>query len=161
MKRSHLIILFGLICQLSLQSCDKARVFDENKDIANDAWFYKNRLLFDVNIEDTARFYNFYVNLRVNNEYNYCDLFLILHQTNPGKAVQSERKEFILADPSGRWLGKGLGDLHDYQMMVYQNMKFSEKGIYRFELEQNMRNDTLMNVKSAGIRIEDASLAKE
>ncbi len=162
MIRNPFITLFIITCILfSMQSCDKARVFDENKDITNDAWYYKNRLLFDINIEDTAKIYNFYVNLRLSKEYYYCNLFLILHQTNPGKKEQSERKEFTFADETGKWLGRGLGDILDYQIPVYQNIKFHEKGIYHFELEQNMRDDTLMHIKSAGIRIEDAVMVRE
>ena len=29
------------------------------------------------------------------------------------------------------------------------------RGFYRFELEQNMRDDTLLNVKAVGLRIEE------
>lgn len=154
-------ILPVLFCSLfCIVACDKARLFDENKEIANEQWYYKNHLLFDVNIEDTNKVYNIYVNLRVSNDYKYCNMFMMLHQTSPSKQIQKERKEFILADESGRWLGNGLGDLYDYQIQVYPHIKFHERGIYRFELEQNMRNDTLYNVKSAGIRIEDAALKK-
>jgi gliding motility-associated lipoprotein GldH len=49
-----------------------------------------------------------------------------------------------------------LGDLYDYQFPVFQKIKFPTSGFYRFELEQNMRDDTLMHVKSAGVRIEEA-----
>ncbi len=157
MKNIYLVLFCALFC---IEACDKARLFDENKEIANEQWYYKNHLLFDVNIEDTNKIYNIYVNLRVSNDYKYCNLFMMLHQTSPSKLTQKERKEFILADESGKWLGKGLGDLYDYQIQVYPNIKFHEKGIYRFELEQNMRNDTLLNVKSAGIRIEEAALVK-
>ncbi|MBC7384482.1 MAG: gliding motility lipoprotein GldH [Bacteroidia bacterium] len=153
MNRNLLIIVSWLL--LSFQACDKTRVFDENKEIANEQWYYKNHLLFDVNIEDTSRLYNIYVNLRVSNDYKYCNLFMMVLQINPDKQLQKERKEFTLADENGRWLGKGLGDMYDYQIPVYKNTRFYEKGIYRFELEQNMRNDTLLYIKSAGIRIEE------
>ncbi len=110
--------------------------------------------------DDTSKAYNIFVNLRISNEYKYSNMFMMMYQTSPSKQVQKERKEFTLADETGRWLGRGLGDLYDYQIVVDSNAHFTEKGIYRFELEQNMRNDTLMHVKSAGIRIEDAALAK-
>ena len=155
------IVLFFILAGCLFEACDKARLFDENKEITNEQWYYKNHLFFDVNIEDTTKIYNVYVNLRVSNDYKFCNLFLMLHQTSPGKHSIQERKEFILADESGRWLGKGLGDLFDYQIPVYNRTKFHEKGIYRFELEQNMRSDTLQYIKSAGLRIEDALLTIE
>jgi gliding motility-associated lipoprotein GldH len=61
-----------------------------------------------------------------------------------------------LADEGGKWLGNGLGDIYDYQFPVFQKIKFPNSGFYRFELEQNMRDDTLMNVKAVGVRLEKA-----
>jgi hypothetical protein len=40
-------------------------------------------------------------------------------------------------------------------------MRFKEKGIYHFELEQNMREDTLQHIYAAGMRIEDFALANK
>jgi gliding motility-associated lipoprotein GldH len=141
-------------------SCDKARILDENKDIQGQAWHYKNKLSFDVNIDDTNKTYNVYLNLRVGNDYKYSNFFVMVHQTTPSKTKSNERKEIILVDESGNWLGKGLGDLYDYQMPIYPQTRFKEKGIYRFELEQNMREDTLNHIYSAGLRIEDFSASR-
>jgi gliding motility-associated lipoprotein GldH len=80
-----------------------------------------------------------------------------VHVTNPEKQEDKRRIEIRLADETGKWLGAGLGDIYDYQFPVLQKIKFPRSGFYRFELEQNMREDTLMNVKSVGIRVEEVS----
>lgn len=140
---------------LLLTACDPARVFDENRNIEHDSWYYKNRIPFDVRISDTSKFYNVYVNLRVNADYKYSNIFMWVHTTNPDKKTDQRRIEIRLADESGKWLGSGLGDLYDYQFPAFRKVKFPQQGFYRFELEQNMRDDTLMHIKSAGIRVEE------
>lgn len=156
----HLNLAWACICMLALVACDPARMLDENKDIPDQIWYYKNKPSFDVNIEDTNKTYNVYVNLRVSNDYKYSNFFVLVHQTTPGKLKSKERKELTLIDESGNWLGKGLGDLFDFQIPVYRQIRFREKGIYHFELEQNMREDTLQHIYSAGMRIEDISRLK-
>ena len=110
---------------------------------------------FDVQITDTAKYYNVLVNLRIDANYKYSNLFMLVHTTNPDKKTDQRRIEIRLADESGRWLGSGLGDLYDYQFPAFRKVKFPQEGFYRFELEQNMRDDTLQYVKSAGIRVEE------
>lgn len=150
-----LFLLMGIF-----QSCDEARVIDENQDIPNQNWHYKNKLAFDVNITDTNKTYNVYVNLRVGSDYRYSNFFVMVHQTNPSMQTTKERKELILLNDRGNWLGKGLGDVFDFQIPIYKQKRFNQKGLYKIELEQNMREDTLSPIYAAGLRIEDFSLAK-
>ena len=145
--------MFG-VATIGLSSCDSTHLFDENKNIDADAWYYKSILPFDVQVKDTNQLYNVLVNLRVDANYKYSNIFMLVHTTNPDKKQDERRIEIRLADESGKWLGSGLGDLYDYQFPAYRKIKFPQPGFYRFELEQNMRDDTLMYIKSAGIRVE-------
>lgn len=138
-----------------ITACDPGRVYDDNKSIPADTWFYKNAIPFEVQITDTTKLYNVYVNLRVTSDYKYSNIFMWVNTTNPEKKTDQRRVEIRLADEGGKWLGSGLGDLYDYQFPVFQKIKFPSSGFYRFELEQNMRDDTLNFVKSVGVRVEE------
>ncbi len=156
-KNNKLKLLFKIIvlaCSLFVIACDSNRLIDENKDLPVQGWNYQNKLIFDVPITDTIAQYNLYLNVRISADYLFSNLYLNLHTTLPSIQKLTERKELILADENGKWLGKGLGDLFDYQVPVKEKFRFKENGIYRFELEQNMRNDTLIGVISSGLRIE-------
>lgn len=146
-----LTLLFGV-----LGACDPGRLYEENKLISGDRWFYKNTVPFEVQIKDTHQLYNVYVNVRIGSDYKYSNLFMWVNTTNPEKKTDQRRVEIKLADEGGKWLGSGLGDIYDYQFPVFQKIKFPNSGFYRFELEQNMRDDTLSFVKSVGVRIEQA-----
>lgn len=151
----YTLSIIGIITLFVVSSCDPGRVFDDNKTIEGDAWYYKNRVPFDVRIKDTTKLYNVYVNLRVSADYKYSNIFMLVHTLNPDKKTDQRRIEIKLANESGKWLGSGLGDLYDYQFPAFRKVKFPQQGFYRFELEQNMRDDTLMHVKAAGIRVEE------
>jgi gliding motility-associated lipoprotein GldH len=140
---------------LALASCDPGRLYEVNKNVEPSGWHYQNRIPFDVQITDTVKFYNVLVNLRVASDYKYSNIFLWVHTTSPDKQTDKRRIEMKLADERGKWLGNGLGDLYDYQFPVYNRIKFPKSGFYRFEIEQNMREDTLMHIKSTGIRVEE------
>lgn len=149
------VCLMGVFLMV-LSSCDPGRVYDENKPIADNQWYFKNSIPFDVQIADTNKLYNVYVNLRISADYKYSNIFMWLYTTNPEKKTDQRRIEIRLADDGGKWLGSGLGDIYDYQFPVLQKVKFPASGFYRFELEQNMRDDTLNYVKAVGVRVEEA-----
>lgn len=137
-----------------LSACDKNRLLDESREIPAYAWHYRDQVGFDVLIEDTSCFYNIYINNRIRSDYKYNNMFVLLHTQLPDKKDLKQRFEFHLADERGKWLGKGLGDIYSYQHLIVKNAYLGQKGIYRFAIEQNMRDDTLANVVSVGMRIE-------
>ncbi len=157
----HAIILLSIIMSLLLFSnCDEARLIDENKEIPAAGWYYKNKLGFDFEIKDTNRVYTVYVNVRVANDYPYSNLYVMIHQRTPGNKDTSFRRELTLINENGKWLGKGLGDLFDFQLPVMERVRFQENGLYHFDLEQNMRLDTLPHIMAAGMRVEDVALTR-
>lgn len=145
-----------LLLVLVTASCDNLRVVDENRELANRQWHYKQPMVFNVPIESTDKLYNIFLNLRVDNEYKYSNFFALVNQINPDKTEQSKRIEVTLANAEGKWLGNGLGNIFDYRQPIATKVKFNEPGVYTFSMVQNMRDDTLMHVVSAGLRVEEA-----
>ena len=153
-------MLIGFICLLFVSSCDEARLIDENKEIPSSGWYYKNKLGFDFEIKDTNRVYTVYINVRAENDYPFSNLYVMIHQRTPENNDTSFRRELTLIDENGKWLGKGLGDLFDFQIPVMERVRFKEKGLYHFDVEQNMRLDTLPHIMAAGMRVEDVALTR-
>ena len=84
--------------------------------------------------------YNLFLNLRVTGDYKYSNIFVLIHQTGPDNKSKVTRYEFKLANAYGEWLGDGSGNLYSYQIMFQSAYHFPVKGIYRFGIEQNMRD---------------------
>ena len=123
MKKVEYLILFVVMI---LSACDPGRLFEENKNIDNNAWYYKNAAVFDLQVKDTTKWYNMLVNLRVDADYKFSNLFMWVRVINPAKKSDQRRVEIKLADEHGKWLGAGLGDIYDYQFPVLQKIKFPE-----------------------------------
>jgi len=156
---AYKFVFGGLIALLlfTVQGCtDPNAVLDKNTEIANYNWSYVNRVKYDVTIDDISVPYNLYFNVRVSGSYRYSNLFALFFQTSPGKKTHTTRYEFKLANKDGEWLGSGSGNLYSYQLLLRKNYKFPAKGVYHFEIEQNMRDNPLREVVDVGLRVEKA-----
>ncbi len=149
------ISLFSTLC-LSLVACDSKRVFEDNTDIPDYSWDVKNKIAFDVNIEDTASLYNLYVNVRHASHYQYANLYLFVNITFPNGKTRMDTVECVLADASGQWKGDGMGDIWDDQILWMPKVKFPLAGKYKFEYEHAMRTEQLPFVMDVGLRVEKA-----
>lgn len=155
MKRYCSMIATALLLPIIFCGCTDGTVFNENKELAGYKWNYKNVLPFDASIPDTTKYYNIWLNLRIHGDYKYSNMFVWIHETAPDKTHGKQRIEVSFEDDYGQLTGKGLGDLYDYRFPYKSKIKFKTTGVYRFEIEQNMRDDDLINVVSAGITVEE------
>ena len=155
MKRLNLkiFLLIGFISVL-IVSCDSNRVYDKYKDIKDGIWNNTEVIKFEVQIDDTISFHNFFINVRNTSNYRFCNLFIFMNTIRPDRTVSRDTIDCILANDKGKWLGKGLGDIKDCKFLLKKGLRFPNKGIYTFELEQAMRIDTIEGIKSIGVRIE-------
>ncbi|MFH0865510.1 MAG: gliding motility lipoprotein GldH [Bacteroidota bacterium] len=137
-----------------LMSCDPSRVYDKFKDIENAKWNKNEHVKFDVQIDDTVSYNNVFINIRNSGDYRYSNIYLFISTVYPDRKISTDTVECILANEEGKWLGKGLGDIKDNQILFKKNVRFHQTGIYTFGFEQAMRTDDLKGIKSVGIRIE-------
>ena len=151
MNRNYLLIF---LCALFFSSCDKSVVFEENVELPDNRWEIKNVVTLETNIDDTITPHNLYINLRNAGGYQFSNIFLFFTTKSPSGKMERDTVELTLADPSGKWLGNGLGDIWDNRVLFKQSFRFPEKGVYQFSLEQAMRIDPLPQIMDVGIRIE-------
>ncbi len=135
-------------------SCDSKRVFEQNTDIPDNIWNKNEPISFEVPITDTVTLHNVYVNVRNAGSYAFSNLYLFLDTQYPDQTVSRDTLECILADPSGKWLGDGSGDIWDNQILFKKNVRFKHQGTYKFKFEQAMRVSKLPMIMDIGLRIE-------
>jgi len=145
---------FLLVCLVfSLAGCEKRAVFDNNKTLPGDVWNSDQVIRFDVEIKDTVNIHKFYLNLRHKTNYRFANIFLFINTTYPDGNEARDTVECILADPSGKWLGKGISNIRDCQVLLRRGLRFPQNGTYIFEFEQAMREPELTGVMDIGMRI--------
>lgn len=148
------------LCALTvLCSCDSSRIYEENKDITDGIWNVKDTIFFEVDITDSAAPVNMYLNVRNAGMYQYENLFMFITTTFPNGKTHRDTVECILADQNG-WLGDGLGDIFDNQILFRRAVTFPLNGKYIFSFEQAHRFgdepyiENLPFILDVGLRIE-------
>lgn len=136
-----------------LAGCESGVIFDNTKSLEGDVWKSDQIIRFDVPLEDTVNLYKFYLNLRHTTNYRYANIFLFINSTFPDGTQARDTVECILADPSGKWMGKGISNIRDNQVLLRRGLRFTQKGKYFFEFEQAMREPELKGIKDIGLRI--------
>ena len=148
--------ILGIFILLAFTACDSKRIYEENYTVPDQVWNNKNIMVYGVEISDTIHPCNVYVNVRNASDYPFCNLFLFMETRYPSGKLSKDTLECVLADASGKWLGKGSGDIWDNQILFKKNVVFKQKGKYFFNLEQAMRLQNLPQILDVGIRIESA-----
>lgn len=138
---------------ISLASCDRAQVYEKSKPLGQ-IWSKDSLARFEVNIDDTLSIHSVYVTMRNNSSYPFSNVYLFVTTVAPSGAFVRDTMECILADESGRWLGKGFAKYWDNRFAMRKNVKFPEKGTYSFTIQQGMRLEELPGIHDVGIRIE-------
>jgi gliding motility-associated lipoprotein GldH len=151
-KLLSILIFAGLVT--CLFSCDSKRIYEQNMDIPENIWDQKNPVYFDVPITDTTSLHNIYINIRNASGYGFSNIYLFLDTKYPNNTISRDTIECILADPSGKWLGDGSGDIWDNQILFKKNVRFKQMGTYKFRYEQAMRMPKLPMIMDVGLRIE-------
>lgn len=149
------IIRYTAVCcwGILLTGCDSNRIFENNINIEAMQWAYQDSLQFEVFIEEKSA-YNVYVNIRHTPEYEWRNIWLKVEMNTPNDST-AEKLNIQLAQPSGKWFGKCMGNTCNMQHLYKQNVVL-DTGQYVFRLMQDMRVNPLPNVMSAGIRLEKA-----
>ncbi|HMO34064.1 MAG TPA: gliding motility lipoprotein GldH [Lacibacter sp.] len=142
---------------LLLTSCMQLDAFEDHVPINDHRWDSAFQPEFRFTIQDTVSTYDVSVVLRHTDAYAYKNIWLFVSTLQPGdSSYRKERFELILQHPDGRWIGTGLGDVHELRHPLFRNIRLSKPGTYTIRLQQNMRDNPLEHVMDAGIRIEKA-----
>jgi gliding motility-associated lipoprotein GldH len=148
------LLRLPLLLLLLLTGCDKQRVFEQNQEIKDYIWDVKDVKSFEVNVTDTITPNNFYVNVRIADGYQFSNLYLFIRTIFPNGKFARDTLNCPLANEEGHWLGKGLGDIWDNQIVFNKSKRFPLKGKYIFKIEQGMREPKLPMVMDVGMRVE-------
>ncbi len=152
--RNSIISLFFIVLHAWMsQGCAPDPLYDHTKKVPGSVWNEDESIRFEVPVEDTNYLYRFFLNIRHSTDYRYANLFFFINTTFPDGTQARDTVECLLADKTGKWLGRGITNIRDYQVMLRSGLRFPQKGTYVFEFEQAMREQELAGIKDIGLRI--------
>jgi len=154
---AHTLVYLSL---LFIMACDPNQVYENFESIPDNTWEYAFKPSFEVEIKDTTVLHNMFITVRHTNWYPYTNLYVFIVTTYPSGETKKDRVKLALGNEKD-WFGKGMGDIWDIMIPIQEKMYFPEVGKYKFELEQNMREEKIPGIMDIGIRIERTEEEKE
>lgn len=158
-------LAFTLLLSIPLLTgCMESPYFQKDVTIPGYQWKYDYQPVFKVDIKDTSAMYHLYFIIRHTETYPFANLWMQIYTKEPNDTVfQQSRIEIPLAEESGKWLGRGMGEIWEQRMPITRNdapMIFKKPGTYEIKFEQNMRINPLPEVLQVGLRVEKLGYKK-
>lgn len=135
-------------------SCDQSQVFDKYEAIPDAKWHKDSLVVFTIPVTDSLQNHNLLVNVRNETTYNYSNLWLFVEIIQPDGEMLKDTFQMVLAEPSGKWLGEGIGKLKTRQAIFRRNVYFPVTGEYTVKIQHGMRENVLHGIHDVGFRIE-------
>ncbi|MBD99723.1 MAG: hypothetical protein CMO34_07760 [Verrucomicrobia bacterium] len=157
-QKNRLYSLILVCFTLSSLACNEGIVLNDHKKFEEGMWVRKNKIVFDYEISENNALYDIYLNFRHTGNYPFENIYFFIETVSPDNKFAKDTAQMILADKKGRFLGKGIGDIFDYEFKFKEGIKFPVSGKYSIQVEQAMRVETIEEVTDFGIRIERASI---
>lgn len=157
MRRTTLFI-YSFAILLLVSSCVKSPYYQKEYTIPGYKWDYNNIPSFKFEISDTNAYYNLFFHIRHTEAYPYSNIWLLIYTKQPGDTTfTTARIEVPLAEPTGKWLGRGMGEIWEQRMPISHDgdsVMLRKKGTWEIKFAQDMRMNPLPDVLQVGLRIE-------
>lgn len=147
-------ILVLILSSILTIGCDQNRVFDSYYKPGREGWPVDSLVTFSFGVENTTRNHDLYLNIRNDKDYEFSNLWLFIKIIPPRGEVMTDTLQMVLADPSGRWLGKGFTGIYHSSIPYRTNVFFPVPGKYIVEIRHGMRPQVLRGLTHVGLRIE-------
>ncbi len=142
--RALLLTIAGIFF---ITNCDSKAIYSTYKTYPNH-WHKDSIATFNFTAPDTLNTYNLYINLRVNNDYEYNNLYVIATLNYPNGKIEKDTLEYKITAPNGELLGIGFSDVKE-QKLWYKGYNepfmFSETGNYAVNIEHAMRKNGIID----------------
>ena len=145
--------LFGLVVAIVMVACNSDIVYDGSVRVANPTWHADSVARFEIAIEDTSLDYQSGILIRNSGDYAYQNLWLFVTEIAPDSTITCDTIQYFLADNYGRWLGSGIGSLYTNIYYYKEDLRYSQEGVYTYEIRQGMRDEELKGITNVGVQI--------
>ena len=145
--------LFGLVVAIVMVACNSDIVYDGSVRVANPTWHADSVARFEIVIEDTILDYQSGILIRNSGDYAYQNLWLFVTEIAPDSTITCDTIQYFLADNYGRWLGSGIGSLYTNIYYYKEDLRYSQEGVYTYEIRQGMRDEELKGITNIGVQI--------
>lgn len=134
--------------------CNQNVLVDEYHSVPLSGWQYKDIITDSFEVIELGHYHQISANLRINGDYQYANMHLKMTITAPDSSIKTYNVPLELADKAGKWYGSGLGDIITFSLPIFHRKFLTQKGKYVVAIAQDMRLESVPNVLSIGLRVE-------
>jgi gliding motility-associated lipoprotein GldH len=152
--RSKLHIGFFVVFSFLL-SCDDGAVYHRFQPIKNNSWNKQDIVdfLIDSLFVDPYKRYDVELEIVNNNQYPYRNIWLLVQQNMTDTAFVSDTVEITLADPQGKWLGKGSAGLYQLSVPYKTSVTLDSMRAYLVRIRQVMKDNPIKGIEKVGVLV--------
>ena len=140
--------IFFCLSFICFSSCNNEIVFSEYTSLPM-VWHKDSVVQFNFQINNNDNRYNTYINLRVNDEYMFNNIFLIVNFQNLNNKLTVDTLEYPMATNTGELIGRKLIDITENKLIHKENIGLFKDEEYQISIRHAMR---LIN-KTEGIEL--------
>ena len=141
----RILLFLSFIC---FSSCNNEMVFSKYTSLPM-VWHKDSLVKFNFQINNNSNRYNTYINLRVNDEYMFNNIFLIVNFQNSNNILSIDTLEYPMATNSGELIGRKLIGITENKLIHKENIDLFMDEEYQISISHSMR---LIN-KTEGIEL--------
>ena len=150
-----------LISLWILMACEDSLVYSKYQPTRSGSWNKDDVKVFEISEMDSIASHDIFIMIRNDNTFPYSNLFLIAELNTPDLQIIRDTLEYEMAQPDGRWLGKGYGSILENKLWYKEDVVFKDPGVYTIHLSHAMRENgqveglsNLNGITDVGIEIE-------
>lgn len=146
--KSRILTVIGAILMFS---CGKPEVYSEIVEFPDNQMIWDKSANFDFTLNGEQNLLPF-LHIQHNNMYPFQNIYFFSEVEFPDGNIKKDTLQYMLAKPSGEWLGSGMGA--SKQMYLHYPLNLSQKGNYKVSIWQAMRKDTLVGIEKLAFSIQ-------
>lgn len=148
MKR--LAVASGMVL---LAACGSADFYSEDQSIDGREWDAGKKISFEIDVQDTLSFYDFFIDFRHNDDYAYSDIYLFFDIDFPNGKSAHDTIHYIMQDFDGKWFGENSGSIVQNHVLIKPKTGFPISGKYKMHIRHAMRDEKLQGIEDVGLTI--------
>ncbi|MDR1517549.1 MAG: gliding motility lipoprotein GldH [Dysgonamonadaceae bacterium] len=150
---SALCVVLGSL--LFLAGCNEGEAFFRFRPIENAAWEKNAPVVFELDSLglNPDKSYDISIEITTDATYPYRNIWLFIGQNVQDSLLRSDSLDIQLADTNGKWLGNGVGGLHQLSVPYIRSARFDSTTFSRLQIRQGMQDETLKGVERLGLEI--------
>lgn len=146
-------VLFVLACCLCMMGCNLRK--DNNcllhRDFFNNSWERFDYVYNDIEIQEGCS-YDLTAKLSFTDDYPFDYISMVFNVFDEeGTPYRSKGYKFKLKDAEGQWNSELKDGCYTFELPINKELQLTEKGKYRFQIENRMPITPLMGVKELSL----------